>query len=325
MKNTNDVYWLVNPDDGAIALDAAQKFWKELIREGRWTNPRAAFTLQVDRGRLERWKQNFDQMLDAGIKVPLPWGHSYDPRDNAGFVEELELRDDGPTGPGLWGLLNIPNDDDAARLGKTVSAVSVSINPSFVDGSGRDWGEVIEHVALTNYPVVTDQGEFIHAATEEGESKRAIMLELASPVAGLDEAGQGAGATGPGHSTKPESQDPQLETRDSELNVRLYQLERERAEREVDDAMRFGKFTRPAAEALRRLLTAGVAARYSFDTAGADIAGLAHDIIANTPAGAAADMTEHTRLRVMPDPSGPAMTDARATKLARENRELAGV
>ncbi len=323
MKNVNDVYWLVNPDDGAIALDAAQKFWKELIREGRWTNPRAAFTLQVDRGRLERWKHNFDQMLDAGIKVPLPWGHSYDPRDNAGFLEELELRDGDPTGAGLWGLLNIPNDDDAARLGKTVSAVSVSINPSFVDGSGRDWGEVIEHVALTNYPVVTDQGEFIQAATEEGESKRAIMLELASPVAGLDEAGNVA--TGPGHSTEPESENLQLETRNSELNVRLYQLERERAEREVDDAMRFGKFTRPAAEALRQLLTAGVAARYSFDTAGADIAGLAHDIIANTPPGAAVDMTEHTRLRPMPDPSGPAMTDARAAKLARENRELAGV
>jgi len=309
MAEANDVYWLVT-QAGEIALDGS-RFWKQLIREGEWTNAGAGFTLPVDRKRLERWAEQFAAMQDAGIRVPVPWGHSYDPRDNAGFVEELELRDGDPAGAGLWGLLNIPNDEDAARLGKTVSAVSVSINPSFVDGSGRDWGEVIEHVALTNYPVVIDQGEFIHAAADGAETKHAVMLELAAPAAD--------------HGTEHESENPQLGTGNSELANRLYQLELERAERDVDDAMRQGKFTRPAAAALRRLVAVGIERKYSFDAAGADIAALAHDIIANTAPGAAVDMTEHTRLRPMPDPSGPAMTDARATKLAKENRELAGV
>lgn len=72
MSDATNVYWLVNPADGEIALDAGQKFWKELIREGRWTNPRAGFTLPVDRDRLEQWRRNFAEMCDAGIRVPVP-------------------------------------------------------------------------------------------------------------------------------------------------------------------------------------------------------------------------------------------------------------
>ena len=384
MAETNDVYWLVS-GAGEIALDGGQKFWKELIREGRWTNPRAGFTIQVDRDRLDTWKQQFDEMLDAGIRVPVPWGHSYDPRDNAGFVEEIELRDGG-----LWGLLNVPNEQDAAKLGSTVCAVSVSINPNFVDGSGRNWGQVIEHVALTNYPIVTDQSEFIQAANENGDEKRAIVLELAAeePVIDLDAIRSRFGIEGElsrenlvdaiklkfdevtaeleicraelmelraarleqETGSRPEplassTQDSEPGTspaeasaqagRNSELTNRLYQLELEQAERDVDEALRLGKFTRPAAEALRQLITVGIERKYSFGPSavssgpsgntGTDIAGIARGIIANTPAGAAVDMTGHTRLHPVPNPSGAAMTDEKAAQLAKENKALAGV
>jgi len=366
MAETNELYWLVSRA-GEIELDAGTKFWKELIREGRWINAKAGFTLQGDRGRLAQWARNFHEMADAGIRVPVPWGHSYDPRDNAGFVEEIELRDGG-----LWARLNVPNEDDAAKVGATVRAVSVSVNPNFIDGSGRSWGEVIEHVALTNYPVVTDQGDFIQAG-DEGEGKRAIALELAPDEQPVDFAamGQQLGIEGELNygnftdavrlrfgelnaelescrtelmelrATHVEPDDGQAApdsepgTQNSELTNRLYQLELERAEREVDEALRLGKFTRPAAESLRQLIAAGVERKYSFglsaddapdtDASRHDIAALALDIIANTPAGAAVDMTEHTRVHVVPDPSGSAMTDEKASQLARENRKLAGM
>ena len=141
--------------------------------------------------------------------------------------------------------------------------------------------------------------------------------------------GQAAPDSEPGtQKSEPGTQNSELGTQNSELTNRLYQLELERAEREVDDALRLGKFTRPAAEALRQLIAAGVERKYSFDAAapdGLDVAEVALDIIANTPAGAAVDMTEHTRVHVVPDPSGAAMTDEKASQLARENRELAGV
>ena len=366
MAETKDVLWFVTPDDGVLGCDAGTQFWKELIREGRWVNAKAGFTLEVDGERLGQWERSFHEMADAGIRVPVPWGHSYDPRDNAGFVEEIELRDGG-----LWALLNVPDEGDAAKLGSTVRAVSVSINPGFVDGSGRDWGEVIEHVALTNYPVVTDQEDFIQASSDGGEGKRAIMLEReqgqetremgqetrktgqGTGDEGLEEQGTGTRGQGPGSNrAEPATQDSEpgtqnftrrslgvggselatrnseLGTQNSELTNRLYQLELERAEREVDEALRLGKFTRPAAEALRQLVAAGVERKYSFGADGAvgvDVSKIVLDVIANTPAGAALDMAEHTRVHIVPDPSGAAMTDEKAAQLARENKALAGV
>jgi len=370
MAETKDILWLVTPGDDALRLDAGASFWKELIREGRWVNAKAGFTLEVDAARLEQWRQNFHAMADAGIRVPVPWGHSYDPRDNAGFVEEIELRDGG-----LWARLNVPDEDDAAKVGRTVRAVSVSINPDFVDGAGKRWGEVIEHVALTNYPVVTEQEDFVPAPMGDGagggdaEPRRAVTLELIDSELTADadrrrsvteiaeKESDGTAVADPEHETRnsepgrqgaedreqgsgndnaeletPNSElaaaNPELAVANSELTNRLYQLELERAEREVDEALRLGKFTRPAAEALRQLIATGVERKFAFDGAGAggaDVAAAALDVIANTPAGAAVDMTEHTRVHVVSDPSGAAMTDAKATQLARENKALAGV
>lgn len=293
MPELNPICRLVNR--APLAAASGQRFWKDLIRVGRWVNPRAGFALDVDRARLERWKANFDAMRTAGLRVPLPWGHSYDPRDNAGFVDALELRDGA-----LWALLDIADPAAAERLGKTVRAVSVSVHPDFVDGSGRRWGEVIEHVALTNYPIVTDQGDFVHAGGAP-EPRPVIALELEPDAA------------------------PAPHAANSELTNRLYQLELEHAEGEIDDAVRQGKFTRPAAEALRELVAAGVERRYSFGMAGPDLLALATRIIAHTAPGAAVDMAEHTRLHPMQNPDARSMTDARAAQLARENRALAGI
>lgn len=347
MADTTHVLWLTAPPDPALELAAGTRFWKELIREGRWVNAGAGFTLQVDRDRLDAWRDRFDAMRDAGIRVPVPWGHSYDPRDNAGFLEELELRDGA-----LWGLLNLPMPDDADRVGKTVEAVSVSIHPSFVDGTGREWGEVIEHVALTNYPIVTEQADFVRAA-DHPDPHSAILLEHDAPDPEPDNEPGGDMYRKPdpqkAERDRDLSPDPQPDqppkaeqeqhrnphlapdqpeqlppAPNSELTNRLYQLELEQAEREVDDALHLGKFTRPAAEALRRLVAAGIENRYSFDRTGVDLAQLARDVIHNTPPGAAVDLTEHTRLHPVPLP-GAGMTPARAEQLARENKKLAGV
>ena len=294
------VYWLTAKAE-RISLDTAQRFWKELIRAGRWVNTAAGFALEVDLPRLELWKQNFDAMQEAGIRVPVPWGHSYDPRDNAGFVESLEIRGDA-----LWGLLDIPNAEDAEKIGNTVLDVSVSINTNFVDGSGREWGEVIEHVALTNYPVVTDQNEFVEEETggEPASEDEALTLELAQPA--------------------------KRNGMMLELNQRIYRLERERAAWQVNEALRQGKFTRPAADALHRLLEAGICAKYAMDAgarsaADIDIAALARTVIEATPAGAVIDMTERTRVRPMSNAPAGQMDEARAAQMARENRRLAGL
>ncbi len=151
------------------------RFRKELIREGTWVHPTRNFRLSVTRDRMRRWVEKFRLMRERGIRVPVPFGHSYDPKENAGFVEELVL--DGNV---LFAVLNIPRPEDAQKLGQTVKDVSLSINPDFRDGQGRRYGEVIEHVALTTRPVVSGQGDFVPLSLPDGSQAELWRFEVES-------------------------------------------------------------------------------------------------------------------------------------------------
>jgi len=145
-------------------------FEKELIREGAWVHPTKKFTFRVTPGRMRGWLKTFARMKAGGLKVPLPFGHSYDPRDNAGFLEDLRLE-----GNRLIGVLAVARPEDAERVGTTIRDVSVCVNPNFVDAHGNRFGEAIEHVALTNYPMVEGQPNFAPveriAAGEDGDAE----------------------------------------------------------------------------------------------------------------------------------------------------------
>jgi len=154
---------------------ARGRFRKEVIREGTWIHPTRNFRLSVTRDRMRRWVEKFRLMRKRGIRVPVPFGHSYDPKDNAGFVEELEL-----VGNTLVAVLHIPDDRDARKLGATVRDVSLSINPDFRDGQGRRYGEVVEHVALTTRPVVPGQGDFVPLELPDGSRAELWHFELES-------------------------------------------------------------------------------------------------------------------------------------------------
>ena len=157
------IYELPIIEEGQMRSLGLSRFEKELLRQGEWLHPQKKFRLKVSRERMANWIRKFKEMLSSGIKVPVPYGHSYDPKDNAGWLEDLKL-----VGESLIGVLNIPRKEDAERFGTTIKDVSVSINPDFVDGTGRLWGEVIEHVAATLHPVVTGQSNFI-ALGRDGE------------------------------------------------------------------------------------------------------------------------------------------------------------
>ena len=149
------------------------RFRKEVIREGTWVHPTRNFRLAVTRDRMQRWVEKFRLMRKRGIRVPVPFGHSYDPKDNAGFVEDLEL--DGNV---LVAVLSIPRDEDARKMGTTVRDVSISVNPDFRDGQGRRYGEVIEHVALTTRPVVPGQGDFVPLSLPDGGQAELWRFEV---------------------------------------------------------------------------------------------------------------------------------------------------
>jgi hypothetical protein len=152
-----------NPAEIGFAPLTPGRFRKELIREGTWVHPTQHFQLTVTRERMRRWVEKFRLLRERGIRIPVPFGHSYDPKDNAGFLEELSLE-----GNALFGVLAIPRAEDAGKLGATVKDVSISINPDFRDGEGRRYGEVIEHVALTTRPLVGGQSDFLPLQLPDG-------------------------------------------------------------------------------------------------------------------------------------------------------------
>lgn len=101
-------------------------------------------------------------LVDAGIPVPVCWGHRDDAkpgklsRDDlvtarekgtAGFVDRYEL---DLSSNRVFATVDVPDESDAKRA-EILKFCSPEID-EFTDGSGKDWGEVFTHVALTPRP-----------------------------------------------------------------------------------------------------------------------------------------------------------------------------
>lgn len=159
------------------------KVSKTLLRTGVYSAPQGEF--RADRARLERLVGTFQRMKAAGIRVPVSWGHSPFalPGDdharasqqfwlgchNAGYLPDLKLTPDGR----FEASLDVPGCEldaqgdlvhwiklpDGRQVRGKVGEVSVGVRP-WRDGTGKDWGESLVHVALTPLPVAHGTGGF---------------------------------------------------------------------------------------------------------------------------------------------------------------------
>jgi hypothetical protein len=105
-------------------------------------------------------------MIRGGINTPVCWAHRDDQkprklsRDDwaservkgtAGHVEQYEIDSENR----VWTNVEIPDESDAKRA-EAVRFCSPQIE-HFTDGSGRGWGPVFTHIALTPRPVQHEQ------------------------------------------------------------------------------------------------------------------------------------------------------------------------
>jgi hypothetical protein len=147
----------VTPSDdlpAEVAGKPASYFWKDMIHSGNYVHPERGFSLAVDRDRLKRWAKTGQELLAAGVAIPINCDHSDAARDVVGYVKEFKL-----DGDRLLGLCQFIGDDAALMAARNL--VSVGIDPDFTDGEARQWGEAIVHLALTPVPVVPDQDQFV--------------------------------------------------------------------------------------------------------------------------------------------------------------------
>lgn len=310
------------------------RFEKEVLRVGRWVHPAGKFVLEVTRERLARWAKAFRRMVEKGVRVPVPYGHSYDARDNAGFVSDMRVEEDR-----LVAVLDIPREEDAARIGATATDVSVSINPDYVDGEGERYGEVIEHVAITNYPVVSGQENFVPLAREGDGETEVVRLEMerAGEAAAEGAVAESEESVGAEDTTTAEfgAKENALATDAAEadalqmaraereaLSARVEALEEERVEREVESLVMSGRVP-PAVEGhVRRLLAVTGRVQLGADGEATSPAEELRAILGALPARAWVPLAARAAEARPVERRSAELSDERARELGRENARL---
>ena len=138
-----------------------KRFKKEVLRVGMWIHPVTGELLDFSRDFLSKLVLATKRWIELGNKVWFPAGHSSDPRDNLGFWSEFALEGDR-----VLGVLEVPDEDAASKIGKTIQDVSAAIWWDARASTGEVFEAVLEHVCGTPCPVIPGQSNFVRLARE---------------------------------------------------------------------------------------------------------------------------------------------------------------
>lgn len=136
----------------------------------------------------KRYVLQGNRMIGDGVAIPSCWGHRDDAkplsadeattafaRGTVGFVERYQL-----DGNRAVAIVDVPDEEDAKRAA-IVRYASPEIE-RFVDGNGKDWGEVVTHLALTPRPRQHQQQPITRLGID---TKKTIRLSI-DPKRGTD-------------------------------------------------------------------------------------------------------------------------------------------
>lgn len=148
------------------------KKWKEVIRPGTYVyedaqkRPRRLVVTPED---VDHYYQTGCGMIAANLAIPVPVEHQGDAqpvsaseanadrlKNNAGWIRKFAVK-----GGVLFALADITDPRVAQQITDgSVVDTSPQIEPSFVDGKGRQWERAVTHLALTLRPRITEQRTF---------------------------------------------------------------------------------------------------------------------------------------------------------------------
>lgn len=168
------------------------KFTKKIMPPGTYrVNGQEVF---VSPERLQKWADNHNRMVSAGLRIPAPWRHDsqsvpfrakaddtdIDASNNAGWWEKVWIENGT-----LYGTVDIPRDEDASRVGTTVTEVSPLITSNFSDNE-TTYDEAMTHIALVTHPVVKGQENFKPIAASVAFSAEDFLSKTPTPTAKPD-------------------------------------------------------------------------------------------------------------------------------------------
>lgn len=173
-------------------------FLKEIIRPGTYhpVDPSTGKTRTkvVTPQDVHHFAKAFSDMRKSGLKVPAPKMHYLQdgsgklyvpgPSDNfrksddyVGHWKQTWI--DKSTGA-LMGVLDVPLEDDAKKIGTVITEVSPYISPEFTDGSGKKWENCLRHIAVVQHPVINGQPNFKPLPNESELAGVGMSLPLSS-------------------------------------------------------------------------------------------------------------------------------------------------
>lgn len=132
------------------------------------------FELPVDDTLMDHWVAVFNKMKQSGIDVPVPIEHTSDPEASRGKMVGLKKEFNPERGTNsLYAYVKFRDPETAASLTKT-SQVSLFSPPSTVDGRGVKYVRPIQHLAITDYPLVPQLGAW--EKVKSGNASLALSL-----------------------------------------------------------------------------------------------------------------------------------------------------
>lgn len=174
-KETSDFTFASSERVGEDGL-RRKSFKKDMICVGRYVHPFFEWEMNVTPERMQKWVDTFKDMRENGIDIPITQNHSRSAEDCQGYVIDMFIEDvikDGKPVPTLFGIHEF-RGDEAIELAGIVKNVSIDVDPDYIDGKDRHYGEAILHSSLEQDPIVPDQDEFIPMAASRGNGQDSV-------------------------------------------------------------------------------------------------------------------------------------------------------
>ncbi len=164
---------------------------KDVLAAGEYQHPIHGWKLDVTPKSMDKYCAAFDKMSAAGVKVPIYADHKPGAANTLGYCRALfrggpealkkfpELAklpaDHAPLDANKLYAIHDWNSPEAMKMGHGVGQVSVLIDKKMKDGTGKEYGAAVRHIAVTPEPIVPGQGAFTQlAASLLNESKTGL-------------------------------------------------------------------------------------------------------------------------------------------------------
>lgn len=211
-------------------------FEQEFLKPGKFeVAPGVRVTLT--QGDIKNYVDGTREMIAAGYLPPVLFEHSAagsadgSPRDRkasevkhgSGWLKDVRINEQG----GAVHVLEVNDSAAAEKLRNgSIKFTSPELRPSFRDGSGREFRNVISHVALTHKPRFIKQGPITPiqlSLDEAGPSLggQPIQLSLEDYVDDEDKKPDSEAEATPPEATEAEPENKDIPAKDSEAEMQL--------------------------------------------------------------------------------------------------------